>query len=80
MNVLDRIVDDTRAEVKRRKKEVSIKDLKKLIERRQEGARPFSEALTRPGVSIIAEHKRRSPSAGAIREGSTAITPFLSKR
>lgn len=70
MSVLDRIVDDTRAEVKRRKKDVSIKDLKKQIEVREEGARPFSEALTRPGISLIAEHKRRSPSAGAIREGS----------
>ena len=33
--------------------------------------RPFSEALTLPGVSVIAEHKRRSPSAGTIREGAT---------
>ena len=31
--------------------------------------RPFAEALSRPGTSLIAEHKRRSPSAGAIREG-----------
>ena len=30
--------------------------------------RPFAEALSRPGRSLIAEHKRRSPSAGAIRE------------
>ena len=70
LSVLDRIVDDTRDEVKRRKKELPIKELKKLIEVRPEGSRPFSEALTRPGVSLIAEHKRRSPSAGAIREGS----------
>ncbi|MFL5580948.1 MAG: indole-3-glycerol phosphate synthase TrpC, partial [Gemmatimonadaceae bacterium] len=34
-------------------------------------ARPFSEALLRPGISLIAEHKRRSPSAGLIREGAT---------
>jgi indole-3-glycerol phosphate synthase len=33
--------------------------------------RPFAEALTRPGVSVIAEHKRRSPSAGTIREGAS---------
>jgi indole-3-glycerol phosphate synthase len=33
--------------------------------------RPFQEALSaRPGVSVIAEHKRRSPSAGTIREGA----------
>jgi len=31
--------------------------------------RPFAEALARPGrVNVIAEHKRRSPSKGAIRE------------
>jgi indole-3-glycerol phosphate synthase len=31
--------------------------------------RPFAEALARPGrTNVIAEHKRRSPSRGAIRE------------
>ena len=70
MSVLDQIVDDTRAEVKRRRKETSQKKLEKLLEGRAEGFRPFSEALTRPGVSLIAEHKRRSPSAGKIRKGS----------
>src|SRR3954464_1405202 len=68
MSVLDRIVDDARGEVKRRRKQGSQRDLESQIERR-EGFRPFSEALTRPGVSLIAEHKRRSPSAGPIREG-----------
>src|SRR5436190_1841647 len=28
--------------------------------------RPFSESLARPGISLIAEHKRRSPSAGQL--------------
>jgi indole-3-glycerol phosphate synthase len=70
MSVLDRIVDDTRDEVKRRRKATPLKELESMLERRAEGFRPFSEALTRPGVSLIAEHKRRSPSAGDIREGS----------
>jgi len=55
MSVLDRIVDDTRDEVKRRRKDVPLKDLEKALERRAEGFRPFSEALTRPGVSLIAD-------------------------
>ena len=73
MSVLDRIVDDTRGEVKRRRKQVPLAELEALLETRAatDGSRPFSEALTRPGVSVIAEHKRRSPSAGPIREGAT---------
>ncbi|HSD29382.1 MAG TPA: indole-3-glycerol phosphate synthase TrpC, partial [Vicinamibacteria bacterium] len=32
-------------------------------------ARPFAPALARPGrINVVAEHKRRSPSRGAIRE------------
>jgi indole-3-glycerol phosphate synthase len=73
MSVLERIVEDTRGEVKRRRKQVPLSQLETLLERRTgtEGFRPFSEALTRPGVSVIAEHKRRSPSAGTIRDGAT---------
>jgi indole-3-glycerol phosphate synthase len=33
--------------------------------------RPFAEALSRPWTSVIAEHKRRSPSAGDIRPDSS---------
>ncbi len=34
--------------------------------------RPFNEALVRPGLSVIAEFKRRSPSAGEIN-GAAAV-------
>jgi indole-3-glycerol phosphate synthase len=70
MSVLDRIVEDTRDEVVRRRENVPLSRLEAAIADRAEG-RPFSEALLRPGISLIAEHKRRSPSAGAIREDST---------
>jgi indole-3-glycerol phosphate synthase len=69
-NVLERIVDVTRDEVRRRRKEVPLALLESRLAPHRE-ARPFSEALVRPGVSIIAEHKRRSPSAGEIRAGVT---------
>jgi len=70
MSVLERIVEDTRDEVGRRRASVPLSRLEAAIADRPEG-RPFSEALLRPGISLIAEHKRRSPSAGVIREGAT---------
>jgi indole-3-glycerol phosphate synthase len=70
MNVLDRIVDATREEVANRRAAVPFARLEEALREREE-PRPFREALTRPGVSVIAEHKRRSPSAGPIREGTT---------
>jgi len=70
VTVLERIVDDTREEVGRRRRQVPLARLEAALTDRQE-ARPFSEALLRPGISVIAEHKRRSPSAGTIREGAT---------
>ena len=70
MSVLERIVEDTRDEVTRRRESVPLARLEAAIAERPD-ARPFSEALLRPGISLIAEHKRRSPSAGAIREGAT---------
>jgi indole-3-glycerol phosphate synthase len=70
VSVLERIVEDTRDEVGRRRESVPLSRLEAAAAERPE-QRPFEEALLRPGISLIAEHKRRSPSAGTIREGST---------
>lgn len=70
MSVLERIVDTTREAVARRRAEVPLATLEGALAARGED-RPFSEALARPGMSIIAEHKRRSPSVGEIRAGSS---------
>ena len=70
VSVLERIVEDTRDEVGRRRESVPLSRLEAAAAQRPE-QRPFEEALLRPGISLIAEHKRRSPSAGTIREGST---------
>lgn len=53
-----------------RKRSVPVGELEKLIALSSHEGKPFSEALVRPGLSVIAEHKRRSPSAGEIRPGS----------
>ena len=70
MNVLDRIVSATLEDVERRRSAVPLSELESAAAQRPEG-RPFTEALQRPGISLIAEHKRRSPSAGEIRSGAT---------
>ena len=67
---LDELVDATRDAVRRRQRERPLSDLAAEVETGREG-RPFAEALSRPGTSVIAEHKRRSPSAGTIRDGAS---------
>jgi indole-3-glycerol phosphate synthase len=70
MSVLDRIVDATREDVARRRAAVPLSELEGRLAAPRDD-RPFREALTQTGVSLIAEHKRRSPSAGEIRAGAT---------
>jgi indole-3-glycerol phosphate synthase len=65
---LDELVGATREALHRRKRERPLEDLEREAGSLPEG-RPFAEALSHPGTSLIAEHKRRSPSAGTIREG-----------
>lgn len=67
---LREIVEHKRSEVERRKAEVSMAELEALVAQ-AEPPRNFFRAVTRhpPGMhtSVIAEIKRRSPSAGLIR-------------
>ncbi|HSZ13481.1 MAG TPA: indole-3-glycerol phosphate synthase TrpC [Solirubrobacteraceae bacterium] len=68
--VLDRILAQTRAEVQRRKRELPLEVAALAAARRPGGERRFRDALNSGGVGVIAEFKRRSPSAGALRESS----------
>jgi indole-3-glycerol phosphate synthase len=65
MSKLEQLVGAARDGVERRKQSVPIEALRESIGTLS-GSRPFSEALVRPGLSLIAEFKRRSPSAGDI--------------
>jgi indole-3-glycerol phosphate synthase len=71
MSELERILESTRAEVDHRRRVVSQRELERAAERRLDGdpVRQFCAALKAPGLTLIAEHKRRSPSAGMIRDG-----------
>jgi indole-3-glycerol phosphate synthase len=71
VSVLERIVADTRATLARRRAELPASELERQALAQPTRAGRLRAALQRPGVAVIAEHKRRSPSAGAIRPGST---------
>lgn len=66
MSTLDQLVEAAREGVRRRSSQVSGEELRQRLGTRS-GSRPFKEALVRPGLAVIAEFKRGSPSAGAIR-------------
>jgi indole-3-glycerol phosphate synthase len=72
--VLERILHTTREELERRKREVSLQELADRVlgaaEHDEAGERRLHKALTQPGIGVIAEFKRRSPSAGTLREGA----------
>jgi indole-3-glycerol phosphate synthase len=65
---LEELVAGAREDVARRRTAVPLEELRAQLGTTG-GARPFSEALVRPGLSLIAEFKRRSPSAGEIAAG-----------
>jgi indole-3-glycerol phosphate synthase len=69
MGMIEELVEAARAGVERRRAHEPLEDLQGRLGQRPE-QRPFREALTRPGLSLIAEFKRRSPSAGEIRGGA----------
>jgi indole-3-glycerol phosphate synthase len=68
MGMIEELVAAGRAGVEQRRAELPLEELERRLGDRPE-QRPFGEALTRPGLSLIAEFKRRSPSAGEIRAG-----------
>ena len=65
--ILDEICANKRTEVEAAKQRVPFHDLEERIEQRRK-ARDFRGALRQPGISLIAEVKRASPTLGTFLE------------
>jgi indole-3-glycerol phosphate synthase len=63
--MIEQLISSARDGVAQRRRETPQADLESRLPQRGHD-RPFNEALVRPGLSVIAEFKRRSPSAGEI--------------
>ena len=68
--MIEQLISAARAGVDQRRRDQPLADLEAQLHGRGED-RPFNEALVRPGLSLIAEFKRRSPSAGEIAATAT---------
>jgi indole-3-glycerol phosphate synthase len=69
VTLLDDLVAAARDDLERRRAELPAAALEARLTARG-GGRPFNEALVRPGLSLIAEFKRASPSSGEIASGA----------
>ncbi|MGI9019407.1 MAG: indole-3-glycerol phosphate synthase TrpC, partial [Solirubrobacterales bacterium] len=76
MSTLEELVAAARQDVEHRRAAVPISELHAQIGTTGGAGRPFNEALVRPGLSLIAEFKRRSPSAGEIG-GAAGVTEIV---
>ena len=65
MSLLDQLISSAQSGVDQRRQLVPIEELRDRLASRDHD-RPFNEALSRPGISLVCEFKRRSPSAGPI--------------
>jgi indole-3-glycerol phosphate synthase len=72
--VLERILESTREELEHRKRELPLQELEyqafALGDVGGASEQRFAAALRGPEMAVIAEFKRRSPSAGALREAA----------
>src|SRR3954454_14126419 len=76
MTTLEDLTRAARDQVARRREQVSLEELERAISARVEG-RPFKEALAAPGISLIAEYKRRSPAAGDLPRGADPVEEIV---
>src|SRR5580698_1444142 len=73
-NILHTIVEARKKSVEHRQGVLPLAALKIAVETKAPKPRGFAEALSRPGINVISELKRASPSLGMIREDYDPIS------
>ena len=64
--ILDEIVADKKIRLSEQKKRMVLEAVRRLAEEQQPSDRSFYDNLKKPGISIIGEFKKASPSLGNI--------------
>ena len=64
--ILDQIVEKKKIRLKEHKNRISLPEMRRLAESYEGPAPDFMEGLKKPGISIIGEFKKASPSLGKI--------------
>lgn len=72
--MMEQLISGAREGVEARRRDLPLDELESRLSAREED-RPFNEALVRPALSVIAEFKRRSPSAGQIATEGIEVAP-----
>ena len=73
-NILQTIVEARRKSIEHRQGVLPHAALKIAVETKAPKPRGFAAALAKPGLNVIAELKRASPSLGVIRENYDPIS------
>lgn len=64
--ILDEIVADKKIRLSEQKKQIDLYAMRRLAEESERAGRSFYDNLKKPGISIIGEFKKASPSLGTI--------------
>ena len=72
--ILDDIVADKKIRLAEQKKSVDLTAVRRMAEEQKPAGRSFFENLKKPGISIIGEFKKASPSLGEIPQKMDLLT------
>jgi indole-3-glycerol phosphate synthase len=76
MSFLEEVVESTRRAIAKRRRERSLSDLRASMPKRADD-RAFAGALRAPGISVIAEFKRSSPSKEALAPADAKVESYI---